>query len=100
VGCEGLLFSLAPGSGIWDEAKEQVPVGVRVHGIVTQHRPFGILVDLGDAVAKGLVQITEFLDKGRMTPERYPPVGASVEAVVLGHTDSHRKQVWLCLRPS
>jgi hypothetical protein len=35
-----------------------------------------------------------------MTPEQYPPVGASIEAVVLGHTDGHRKQVWLGMRPS
>jgi ribosomal protein S1 len=85
---------------MWDEAKKRFPAGVRVHGIVRQRHPFGIFVDLGDPAAKGLVQITEFLDEGRMTPERFPPVGASIEAVVLGHTDSRRKQVWLCMRPS
>jgi hypothetical protein len=35
-----------------------------------------------------------------MTPEQYPPLGASIEAVVLGHTDERRKQVWLGLKPS
>jgi ribosomal protein S1 len=85
---------------MWDDAKKRFPVGAQVHGVVTQHHPFGILVDLGDPVAKGLVQITEFLDEGCMTPEGYPPVGTSIEAVVLGHTDSHRMQIWLCMRPS
>jgi ribosomal protein S1 len=85
---------------MWDEAKKRFPVGARVRGVVTQHHPFGIFVDLGDPVALGLVQITEFLDEGRMTPEQYPPVGAFIEAAVLGHTDDRRKQVWLGMRPS
>jgi ribosomal protein S1 len=84
---------------MWDEAKKRFPVGARVHGIVTQHCPFGIFVDLGDPVVKGLVEIPEFLDEGRMTPEQFPPVGAAVEAVVIGHMDGNR-QVWLCMRPS
>jgi hypothetical protein len=40
------------------------------------------------------------LDKERMTPAQYPPVGASIDAVVLGHTDERRKQVRLGMRPS
>jgi hypothetical protein len=90
----------AEGAGSWDAAKQRFPAGRVVHGIVTAHRPFGIFVDLGDPVAYGLVQITEFLDSGRMTPERYPALGETVTAVVLGHTDEGRKQVWLCMRPS
>jgi ribosomal protein S1 len=85
---------------MWDEAKQRFPAGSRVRGTVTAHRPFGVFVDLGDPEALGLVQITEFLDEGRMTPEEYPPLGASIEAVVLGHTDGRRKQVWLGVRPS
>lgn len=85
---------------MWEEAKKRFPVGARVCGIVTQHQPFGIFVDLDDPEALGLVQIIDFLDKGRMTPEQYPPIGASIEAVVLGHTDDRRRQVWLGMRPS
>jgi len=84
---------------MWEEAKQRFPVGRRVHGVVIQHCPFGVFVDLGNAVAKGLVQITEFLDEGRMTADRYPPVGAEIEAVVLGHTDERRKRVWLSVKP-
>ena len=89
-----------PGSHMWDEAKKRFPVGARVRGVVIRHLPFGIFVDLGDPVALGLVQITDFVDAGPMTPELYPAVGASIEAVVLGHTGDGRKQVWLGMKPS
>ena len=46
------------------------------------------------------VQITEFSDEGRMTSDQYPPTGDPIEAVVLGHTDEHRKQIWLGMKPS
>jgi ribosomal protein S1 len=85
---------------MWEEAKKRFPVGQRVHGTVTRHCPFGIFVDLGDPVAVGLVEIVNFLDAGRMTAEQYPPVGATITAVAIGHTDERRKQVWLSMRPS
>jgi hypothetical protein len=58
--------------GVWDEAKQRFPVGTRVRGIVTRHCPFGVFVDLGDPDATGLIQIVDFLDEGRMTPDQYP----------------------------
>jgi ribosomal protein S1 len=85
---------------MWKEAKKRFAVGTRVRGTVLQHHPFGIFVDLGDPEARGLVQIIDFLDEGRMTRERYPPIGATIEAIVLGHTDDQRKQVWLSMKPS
>ena len=85
---------------MWEAAKQRFPAGRVVRGTVTAHHPFGIFVDLGDPVATGLVQITEFLDSGRMTPEQYPAIGETVTAMFLGHTDEGRKQVWLCMRPS
>jgi ribosomal protein S1 len=85
---------------MWEVPKQRFPAGRIVRGTVTAHRPFGIFVDLGDPVATGLVQITEFLDNGRMTPEQYPAIGETVTAMFLGHTDEGRKQVWLCMRPS
>jgi hypothetical protein len=39
---------------------------------VTRHCPFGVFVDLGDPDATGLIQIVDFLDEGRMTPDQYP----------------------------
>jgi ribosomal protein S1 len=85
---------------MWEEAKLRFPRGLRVRGTVSAHRPFGIFVNLGDPVAVGLVQITEFSDEGRMTEGQYPPIGTAVEAVVLGHTDERRKQIWLGMKPS
>jgi ribosomal protein S1 len=84
----------------WEEAQQRFPTGMLVTGTVSQHHPFGIFVDLGDPVALGLVQITEFRDHGRMTPDLYPPIGETIRAVVLGHTDDRRRQVWLGMRPS
>ncbi len=85
---------------MWAEAKQRFPVGRRVRGVVTRHCPFGFFVDLGVPVALGLVQITDFADEGQVTPERFPRIGAPVEAVVLGHTEESRKQVWLSMKPS
>lgn len=85
---------------MWEDAKLRFPVGCRVWGVVVSHHSFGIFVDLGDPLALGLVQITDFLDEGRMTPQRYPRLGSSIEGVVLGHTDEHRTQIWLSLKPS
>lgn len=84
----------------WEKAKRRIEIGKRVRGIVTAHAPFGIFVDIGDSIATGLVQITDFLDEGRMTPEQYPPIGSEIEAITLGFTDDRRKQVWMSMKPS
>jgi ribosomal protein S1 len=85
---------------MWEEAKARFPAGMVVSGTVLSHHPFGIFVDLDDPVATGLVQIPEFKDQERMTAEEYPPIGSRITAVVLGHTEESRSQVWLCMRPS
>jgi hypothetical protein len=85
---------------MWEEAKRRFPIGQKVQATVTLHCPFGVFVDLGDPVAKGLVEVVNFLDAGRMTAEQYPPVGATITAVVIGHTEEARKQIWLSMRPS
>jgi ribosomal protein S1 len=84
---------------LWEDAKRRFPVGHRVRGVVTRHFPFGVFVDLDDPAATGLIQIVDFRDQGRMTPDQYPPVGATVEGVVLGHRGSN-KQVILSTKPS
>jgi len=84
---------------MWDDAKLRFPVGAVVTGTVTMHQPYGVFVDLGDPDCYGLVERPEFLDAGRMTEDQYPPVGSTVRAVVLNHTD-HDHRVWLTVRPS
>lgn len=84
---------------MWEEIKQRLPIGTRLSGVVTEHRHFGFFVDIGESEAIGLVQITDIVDEGGMTPEQYPAVGATIEAVVLGHND-RSKQIWLGMRPS
>ncbi len=84
----------------WENAKKRFPVKSIVHGKVIEHKPFGIFVDINDPVARGLVQITDFLDDGCMTLDKYPSIGTTVEAVVLGYTDERRNQIWLGMKPS
>jgi len=85
---------------MWEEIAKRFPVGARVRGVVVQHCPFGVFVDLGHPVAQGLVEIVNFLDEGRMTEEQYPRVGTMIEAVVLWHTNNPRGQVRLGMKPS
>lgn len=61
-----------------EETQRRFPVGSIIIGIVREHAPFGVFVDLNDPVAFGLIEIPEFRDEGRMTPEQYPPVGSTV----------------------
>lgn len=84
-----------------EETQRRFPVGSIIIGIVREHAPFGVFVDLNDPVAFGLIEIPEFRDEGRMTPEQYPPVGSTVRALVMAHTvQGERHRVWLTMRPS
>ncbi len=80
--------------------KSKYQVGKLIYGVVEAHTPFGVFVDIGEAEVKGLIQITDFLDTGSMTPEMYPEIGYSVGSVVLGYTEDERNQVWLSVKPS
>ena len=84
----------------WDGIKRKYKLGHRVIGVVEHHAPFGVFIDLGDPVVKGLVQVTDFLDEGVMWEEMYPPIGEEIEAVVLGYTEDARNQIWLGVKPS
>jgi ribosomal protein S1 len=84
----------------WSQVKSSYRLGELVHGRVAYHMPFGILVDFGDERVRGLIQITDFVDAGDMTPEMYPELGSPVGAVVVGYTEDERNQVWLSVRPS
>jgi ribosomal protein S1 len=84
----------------WNQGKSKYRLGNLIHGKVEYHAPFGIFVDLGDETVRGIVQITDFVDSGGMTPEMYPDIGSPIGAVVVGYTEDERNQVWLSVKPS
>jgi ribosomal protein S1 len=84
----------------WNQVKSKYRLGELIHGKVEHHAPFGIFVDVGDDAVHGIVQITDFVDRGGMTPEMYPDIGSPIGAVVVGYTEDDRNQVWLSVKPS
>jgi hypothetical protein len=44
-------------------------------------------INLNDETVRGLVQITDFVDSGDMTPDLYPDIGSPIAAVVVGYTE-------------
>jgi ribosomal protein S1 len=84
----------------WQKIKSKYRLGELIHGTVECHAPFGIFVSLDDEAVKGLVQITDFVDSGDMTPEMYPDIGSPIGAVVVGYTEDDRNQIWLSVKPS
>ena len=84
----------------WEETKHRIKLGSRLQGVVIEHKPFGIFVDIGDPVAIGLVQIIDFRDEAPMIADDYPALGSIVEAIIIGFTDARRKQVWMTMKPS
>ncbi|MBW4527513.1 MAG: S1 RNA-binding domain-containing protein [Phormidium tanganyikae FI6-MK23] len=84
----------------WNQVKSKYRFGELVRGKVEHHAPFGIFVDLGDEAVRGIVQITDFVDSGDMTPEMYLDIGSPIGAVVVGYTEDDRNQVWLSVKPS
>lgn len=84
----------------WNQIKSTYQLGKLTYGKVEAHAPFGVFVDLGDPKVKGIIQITDFVDTGSMTPEMYPEIGSPVGAVVVGYTEDDRNQIWLSVKPS
>jgi ribosomal protein S1 len=84
----------------WNQVKSNYRLGELVHGKVEHHAPFGIFVNIGDETVRGLIQITDFVDSGDMTPEMYPDIGSPIGAIVVGYTEDERNQVWLSVKPS
>jgi ribosomal protein S1 len=84
----------------WQKIKSKYRLGELIHGTVEYQAPFGIFVSLDDEAVKGLVQITDFVDSGDMTPEMYPDIGSPIGAVVVGYTEDDRNQIWLSVKPS
>lgn len=84
----------------WNQVKSNYRLGELIYGRVEHHAPFGILVNIDDDRVRGIVQITDFVDSGDMTPEMYPDIGSPIGAVVVGYTEDDRNQIWLSVKPS
>jgi ribosomal protein S1 len=83
----------------WEELKDSLRIGTKVRGKVLRHAPFGIFVSLPGIPFDGLVQITDFKDTGRMTPNEYPALESTIDAIVLGFKETGN-QIWLGMKPS
>jgi ribosomal protein S1 len=83
----------------WEKVKAAFKVGTIVQGFVRSHEPYGMFVDIPGIPFRGLVQITDFKDEGRMSAAEYPALGSSIDACVLGFKDIGQ-QIWLGLKPS
>lgn len=83
----------------WKDIEMKYPVGSLLTGTVERHFPFGIFLDIGHPLVKGLVQIIDFLDEGTMTEELYPSIGTEVKAFVFGYA-TWNNQIKLGMKPS
>ena len=71
--------------------------GQLVDGLVIEHKPFGILVNIGEDEL-GVVVITMIKDDPMISNPQFPPVGSRIEAVFLGYSGPGR-QPRLSTRP-
>jgi ribosomal protein S1 len=71
--------------------------GQLVDGLVVEHKPFGVFVDIGEDEL-GAVVITMMEDDPVIPDPQFPPVGSRIEAVFLGHSGPGR-QPRLSTRP-
>jgi len=83
----------------WQEVKLLYPIGRQIVCTVEQHMRFGVFVDIGHSVIKGLIEIIEFVDDGIMDYKQYPEIGAKIRAVILDYTP-HNNQIRLSTKPS
>jgi hypothetical protein len=72
--------------------------GQLVTGVVTEHRTFGVFVDVGEE-EPGVALITMLEDEPRSPDPVFPAVGSRVEGVFLGYSGPGR-QPRISLRPA
>ncbi|MBD2501488.1 S1 RNA-binding domain-containing protein [Anabaena azotica] len=84
----------------WEQIKSKYQLGQFVQGKVEYHTPFGVFVDIGESLVKGLIKIPDFLDEGEMNEQMYPEIGQTIGAVVVGYNEKNSSQVYLCAKPS
>ena len=83
----------------WNDAKYRLRAGTIVPVTIISHESFGVFSRIEGIPFLGLITITNFKDSGRMTRQELPPIGAIVEAVVLGPAE-HDRQIHLGVKPS
>ncbi len=84
----------------WTSIKKRYPLGTIIVGKVEFHLPFGVFVDIGDEEVRGLIQITDFLDDGIMSMQKFPLLGSEIHCCIIGYTEDSRNQIWLSVKPS
>lgn len=87
-------------SNDWQHIKSKYKLGQFVLGKVEFHANFGVFIDIGEPLVKGLLKIPDFLDEGEMSAEMYPEIGSAIGAVVVGYNESNRREVYLNAKPS
>lgn len=58
----------------------------RVRGTVTRHAPYGFYISFGEE-RDGVVVVTMISDDAAEPNPRFPPIGATVDALLLGYTE-------------
>ncbi|MBC6477522.1 MAG: RNA-binding protein [Hormoscilla sp. GM7CHS1pb] len=81
-------------SNSWQQIKSKYELGGFVQGKVEFHAPFGVFVDIGESLVKGLIKIPDFLDSGEMSEEMYPEIGTTIGAVVVGYNESNCREIF------
>jgi len=84
----------------WEQIKSKYRLGEFVQGKVEFHTPFGVFVKIDESLVKGLIKIPDFLDEGAMSVDRYPEIGATIGAVVVGYNESNCREIYLNAKPS
>lgn len=80
----------------WEEAKALNAIGDTVACVIKEHRPFGILVSLGQLPFGGVIERIRMDADGYHTPDEYPAIGSVINATVLGYRD-YSQQVELAM---
>jgi ribosomal protein S1 len=73
-----------------------------VSGTVVHHAHFGVFIDFGHPVIKGLIERTEFSDESNRDIAQeslFPGIGKQVTGVVVGYS-KHNNELRISMRPS
>ncbi|MFF3742651.1 hypothetical protein [Streptomyces kronopolitis] len=85
----------------WEEAKRELPFGVRTQGSVVRHSGFGFFVQLSkfpDVAA--VVDAISYLPCGQMAPRaEWPAIGETIEGTVVDHVE-HNHEIKLRVEPT
>jgi ribosomal protein S1 len=84
---------MTPGDSEWAQFERAFTPGQLVEGVVVAHRPFGILVDIGNPRFLSVVLLPSFEDDPQSMNPTLPAIGSMVKTVSLdsvgSSADSH-----------